>query len=212
MPCTLTVSNGTREVNYRWRTQRDLTSSGQRLRTAVAMIAGGQLRPAHLKPEELGDLWQALCTLQPALEGEDELEQARDWLFRLMDATRLLEGHSLRKGAADRRDALLALRQRNEFSYLDAVQIRKNPEAPWPAHPTALIDSESNEIWLRARESVVFLRGILDVRIRQSTLTYRWKEVGVEYHFFESRQRRVGDPHPKARLYLVPRAPPESPE
>lgn len=212
MPCTLTLANGTREVHYRWRNQRDLTSSGAKLRMAVATIAGGQLRPPHLKPEELGDLWQGLCTLQPALRGEDELEQARDWLFRLMDATRILEGHSLRKGSADRRDALLALRQRNEFSYLDAVQIRKNPEAPWPAQPTALIDSETNEIWLRARESVTFLRGILDVRIRQSTLTYRWEEVGVEYHFFESRQRRPGDPHPKAHLYLVPRTPPESRE
>lgn len=212
MPCTLTVVNGTREVKYRWRSQRDLTSSGQKLRTAVASIAGGELRPPHLKPEEIGDLWQALCTLQPALAAEDELEQARDWLFRLLDSTHALEGHSLRKGAADRRDALLALRQRGEFSYLDAVQIRKNPEAPWPARPTALIDSETGEIWLRARESVGFLRAILDVRIRQSTLTYRWKEIGVEYHFYESRQRRVGDPHPKAHLYLVPKTPSESEE
>jgi hypothetical protein len=212
MPCTLTIANGTREVKYRWRSQRDLTSSGAKLRTAVASIAGGQLRPPHLKPEELGDLWQALCTLQPALAAEDELEQARDWLFRLLDVTHTLEGYTLRKGGAEQRDALLALRQRGEFSYLDAVQIRKNPEAPWPVRPTALIDSATGEIWLRARESATFLRAILDVRIRQSTLTYRWEEIGVEYQFFESRQRRPGDPHPKAHMYLVPKAKPESSE
>lgn len=204
MPCTLVVANGQQRVRYRFRSQRDLTSSPAKMRATIATIASGQLRPPHLKPEELGDLWQAMCALQPALAAEDELEQAKDWLFRLLDATKPLEGHSLSDTAA-RRDALLALKRRGEFTYLDALTVRRDPEGPWPRQPVCLIDQATGEMWLRARESATFLRHILDLKIRQTTLTYRWEEIGVEYRYFESRARRPGDPHPKAHLYLVPK-------
>lgn len=205
MPCTLVVANGQAAVRYRFRSQRDLTSSPAKMRATVASIAGSQLRPPQLKTEELGDVWQALCALQPALAAEDELEQAKDWLWRMLDASHTLEGHSLTDAAA-RRDALLALRRAGEFTYLDALAIRKRPEDPWPRKPTCLVDAVTHDLWLRARESATFLRHILDVKIRQTALTYRWEEIGVEYRYFESRQRRPGDPHPKAHLYLVPQA------
>jgi hypothetical protein len=205
MPCALIVANGQRTVRYRFRSQRDLTSSPSKMRATISTIAGGQLRPPQLKQTELGDLWQALCALQPALAAEDEPEQAKDWLFRLLDVAHPLEGHSLTDGA-ERRDALMALRKWGEFTYLDALTVRKNPDQPWPRRPVCLVDRATGEMWLRARESATFLRHILDVKIRQSVLTYRWNEIGVEYRYFESRQRRPGDPHPKAHLYLVPTA------
>ena len=205
MPCRLFVANGQRTVRYRFKTQRDLTSSPSKMRATISTIAGGQLRPPQLKPAELGDLWQALCALQPALAGPNEPEQAKEWLFDLLDVAHPLEGHSLSDAAAQR-DTLLMLRAWGEFTYLDALAIKKNPDQPWPRRPVCLVDRATGEMWLRARESATFLRHILDVKIRQTVLTYRWNEIGVEYRYFESRQPRRGDPHPKAHLYLVPTA------
>ena len=204
-PCTLIVANGTDRACYRFRTQRELNTSATRLRNAISTVASGQLRPKHVNTAELGDLFQALCALRPALAGEDELEQAKDWLFRLLEAAKVLEGHSM-TDAATRRDALLALRRWREFTFLDALAIKRAPDDPWPHRPVCLLDSVTGEMWLRARESITFLRGILDLRMRQSLLTRRWEEIGVDYRYFEARARRPGDPHPKAYLYRVPRA------
>lgn len=204
-PCALVVANGQNQVRYRFRSQGELRSSATRMRTSIAAIANGQLRPPQLKTaEEFGDVMLALFALAPALAAEDELEQAKDWLFQLLDASRPLEGHSLSDSAA-RRDALLALKRLPEFTRLDALTVIRNPDLPWPRKPVCLIDQVSGEMWLRARESATFLRHVIGMTIRQGTLTYRWNEIGVAYRYFQARPRRVGDPHPQAHLYLIPK-------
>lgn len=202
--CTIFVSNGTERATYRFRKANDLNTSVTRMLNSISTVTGNQLRPPHFKGAEFTDIWRALCGLGPALDSQGELEQARDWLFRLLDVAHPMEGHSL-ADSTRRRDALLALKRWGEFTYLDALAIRKSPELPWPRRPVCLIDSETGGMWLRAREAATFLRHILDMRIRQGALDRRWEEIGVARHYYQSNPRRAGDPHPQAHLYLVPR-------
>lgn len=200
--CTLVVANGQESRRYRFDSQRELTSSPQRLRVAVAAIAGHEMRIGHLKPAEAGDVYEALCAIGKVLAEEDELEQARDWLLRLLQDARSIEGRTM-KDRATQRDALLTLKREPEFTHLDGRAIQSHPESPWPRQPVYLVDATTGELWLRAREAATYLRHILGVTISQHKLTYRWGEIGVDYHYFQTNPEPR--PHLQARLYRVPR-------
>lgn len=205
MPCSLALANGQEQVTYRWRSQRDLIGSPAKFRASVSTVASGQLRPPHLKPQELGDLWQALCALRPAIVAESEPDQAKDWLFKALDTARLLEGHTL-TDPAGQRDALAAMRRLGEFTYLDAVTVTRRPEDQWPRRPICLLDRVTGVLALRPRETLTVLRHIFDIKpLRGTVLTYRWGEIGVEHRRFDV-GRHAGDLHLKANLYLVPKA------
>lgn len=199
-PCTLIVVNGNEHRRYRFRTQRDLTSP-TRARTTIAAVTSGALRMPHLNTAEVGDLWAALCTLGRVLTEQSEIDQAREWLDKLLEVARPFEGHTLNAGA-ERRDALMALHRWGEFTHLDARTILKEPESPWPRRPICLIDRISGDYWLRHREAMVFLRYILDVKpLKDTTLLARWKEIGVERREFDEGAHRP--PHVRATLYRV---------
>jgi hypothetical protein len=200
--CHLICVNGNEHRRYRFPAQRDLTAP-TKLRTTVAAITAGELRMPHLTTVEAGDVWEALCRIGRVLSERGEGEQAHEWLDKLLEAARPLEGHTLRAGA-DRRDALMALQRWGEFTHLDARAVLKDPDSPWPRRPVCLIDRDSGDYWLRHREAMTFLRYILDVKpLRDTTLMARWKEIGVERRDFEEGSHRP--PHLRAKLYRVSR-------
>lgn len=196
-PATLTVANGRERRSYRFARQGDLIT---RLRVTVAAVAGKEMSMPHLTAAEAEDVWVALCAIAQALTEEDEPEQAGEWLRELLDVALPLEGFSLVPDA--RHDALMALRRKNHFTRLYAIEAARRPDPKdWPVHPTRLIDKHTGEHWLRAGEAVTFLRYILGVEpLKHATLQARWHEIGCERRYFEDRR----PPHPKAHLYRVP--------
>ena len=205
-PCTLELANGQDRTKYNWKQLRALSASPERLDRSVSAIASGQLRPPQLTKREHGDLIRALCTLRPAIVGQSEPDQSKDWLFKVLDATRAIEGYTL-ADSSGQRDALAALKAHREFTFLDAEAIRRRPEDPWPWQPACLIDRETGAFALRPLETLTVLRHIHQIKpLRQGVLTYRWDQIGVAYRYFDP-GRRQGRRHLKGWLYLVPRMP-----
>jgi hypothetical protein len=202
-PCRLELANGQEQVKYRWRSLRDLSASPERLDKSISAKASGQLRPPPLSKPEHGDLIRALCTLRPAIAGQSEPDQSKDWLFKVLDATRPLEGHTL-TDTSGQRDALAALKRFREFSFLDTEAIRRRPEDPWPWQPICLIDRVTGVFALRPLEVLTVLRHLYRIQpLHIRVLNYRWGEIGVEYRHFDP-GRRPGMRHLKGWLYLVP--------
>lgn len=201
-PCTLVVANGREVARYRFRSQLELASAA-RLAVAVPAVTKSDLRPPHLNARagEGDDIWAALCRLATATIEQDELEQAREWAESLLGVARIIENFSF-ANAADRRDALMANHAASSFTRLDALSIVKHPEDVWPRKPVCFLDRESRELWVRAGEAAIYLRHIVGVSpLRDRTLEARWKEIGITRHEYQDRRA----PHPKARLYRVPK-------
>jgi hypothetical protein len=146
------------------------------------------------------DVHAAACALGAKTADVDELEQARDWMVALLDASRPLEGHSLADRAACH-DALLELKRMGQFTNLDALAVLKRPEDPWPRRPVCLLDN-GGDMYLRAGEAATYVRHILGVRIRQSVLTHRWKEIGICRELVDDRR---ASPRLKGYFYRVPK-------
>lgn len=196
--CTLIVQNGRDQHRYRFKHQGDLMSA--RLRPTVLAVGGPDLRMPHLTTGEVEDVWAALCMLG-AVQPDDEVDQARDWLHACLDVARPLEGYTL-NNVADRRDALLELRRWGEFTHLHAIAVVRNPDGPWPRQPACLVDRITGDFWLRVGESLNVLRHIVGVNpLKVATLTARFHEIGVDRVQFDDRRAH---PRAKARLYRVP--------
>ena len=200
--CKLELSNGQDRAKYHWRTLRDLSASPERLDRSISAKASGQLRPPQLTKPEHGDLIRALCTLRPAVVGQSVPDKAKDWLFKVLDAARPLEGHTL-TDTPGQKDALAALRRINEFSPLDADAVRRRPEDSWPRQPICLIDRVTGALGLRPLEALTILRHIHQIKMRQAVLTFHWNEIGIEYRHFDV-GRHANGVHLHRSLYLVP--------
>jgi hypothetical protein len=202
-PCMLELGNGQERAKYRWRTLGKLSASPERFDKSISATTSGQLRPPQLSKKEHGDVIRALCTLRPAIVAQSEPDQAKDWLFNVLDVTRSIEGHTL-LDLAGQRDALAALKSYREFSFLDTVAICRRPEDPWPWQPACLIDRETGAMGLRPLEALTVLRHLHRIQpLHIRVLTYRWREIGVEYRHFDP-GRQPGRRHLKGWLYLVP--------
>jgi hypothetical protein len=203
IPCALELANGQSRATYHWRSLKDLSGSAERMDRSLSAKSSGQLRPPHLSKNEHGDLIRGLCTLHPALEGQSEPDQSREWLRKVLDCTYLLEGFTL-ADPASQKEALAELKTVPEFTYLDAQAIARRPGEPWPRRPTALLDRETNVMGLRPLEVLAVLRHIHQIKpLRQGVLEYRWSQIGVEYRLFDP-GRQLSGRHLKGWLFLVP--------
>jgi hypothetical protein len=199
-PCALVLKNGTDSERYRFARQGDLLSPS-RFGVAINSVTSRWLRPPYLSGPELYDLHGALCALGTKMQNPDELEQAREWMVALLDAARLLQGHTM-SGSAERHDALLELKRWGQFTYLHARAVLARPDDPWPKQPVCLADRVTGDLWLRAGESATYVRNILNVQIRNQVLTRRWEEVGVGNEYVDNRR---ATPRLHWWFYRVPR-------
>lgn len=196
-PCTLTISNGRERETFRFDEQRVLHSSP---RIALHSVSDGRLRMPHLTGTEIEDFWAALTRLGHVLTEYDEAAETRKWVEHLIEATVPMAGHSL--GPETRHDALMALKARGEFKRLDALALVKGADGRDQLHPVRLIDSATGDEWVRAGETLVYLRLVEGVEpLPGSLLRARLAEIGVDSKHFEDYR----PPHPKALLYRLVR-------
>jgi hypothetical protein len=195
-PCSLILAGPAGERSeVRFNTQVGLRSQP---RITLAAMTDSVLRLPPLSKTEVEDLWIALCGLGAVVEAQDERDEAREWVEEMVRVSEPLTGYSLVRET--RHDALMALKDRGEFSRLHAQELLRRPDRDWPHRPTRLIDARTEEQWLRAGETAVYVRHIIGVNnLPTATLRARFDEIGVRATHFQDHR----PPHPKAWLYRV---------
>lgn len=194
-PCSLTISNGRERERFRFDNQIVLYRTP---RIVLQGVSDGRLRMPHLTGTEVEDFWSALVRLGHVLTEYDEEHETRKWVEHLVEATVPLTGESLVPD--HRHDALMALRARGEFKRLDALALVKGADSREQRHPVRLVDRETDEHWIRAGETLCYLRWVEGAEpIAGATLRSRLGEIGVEARHFEDYR----PPHPKAQLYRL---------
>lgn len=196
-PCSLTFRFGQDTVTYRWPSQVDLR--GRQLRANVLAVTDGWCDMQHLTDSEVEDVWAALVKLGKVLSEVDDRDEARKWLQHILDAAGALRGHTLAAGP-QRHDALMAIRNHGEFTRPDAERFIRPSEESSVRRPVRFVDEESGKQFLRAGETIVWVRHVAGERnMTYSSLRARLSEIGVEAVRFEHHLA----PHPKAVLYQL---------
>jgi hypothetical protein len=195
--CSLTVRNGREGETFRFESLKDLMSTP---RSVLAVVTNGFLDMPHLGGPEIEDFGVALCRYGDVLTNWDERDTTRKWVEGVLAATLPFTGHTLVPDG--RFKALMAVRGNGEFLRSDAEVLRHPGEDQrWIQRPMRFVDSETGEQWLRARETVTYIRYLLhDGPLSQPTLTGRLREIGIECRLFEDRR---GSVHPKLYFYRL---------
>jgi hypothetical protein len=193
----LRVANGRESKTFRFDAQRELMTTP---RTVVAAVANGWLNMPHLTAGEIEDVWMALCTLGQVLSEHDDIQEAREWVELLVQATLPLSGHTLVPDG--RHDALMAIKAAGEFTKGDALALlRTNEDQRYQQRPTRFVDSQTGDQWVRVGETATYVRWVIGVEpLSGKMLRARLHEVGVVGRLFEDYR----PPHPKLQLYQLP--------
>lgn len=195
-PCTLMITNGRERETFRFDAQQILHTTP---RVALHSVSDGRLRMPHLTGTEIEDFWAALTRLGHVLAEYDETQETTKWMEHLIEASEPLVGYTLIPD--NRHDALMAMRNRGEFKRTHALaMVRPTEDAKRLHRPVRFIDRQTDEVFVRAGETLCYLRIVEGVEpLAGSTLRARLGEIGVEAKHFEDYR----PPHPKALLYRL---------
>ena len=196
--CTITFRKGRETRSYWIKPQSDLM--GPRLRSIVLSASKGELDVPHLTGGEQEDVWSALCKVGTVLLETDEREETTAYIERMLDATTPLRDYTLEPDGGRRHEALIALRNCGEFGHPEARALLNGNGEAWLPRPIRFIDRETGEQWLRAGETITFVRWVCGAEPMSPTvLRGRLARIGVEAKYFQHHH----SPHPKALLYRL---------
>ena len=173
---------------------------GPQLRANVLAITDGWCDMPHLTGSEQDDVWAGLVKLGKVVSEVDDRDEARKWVQNILDAASPLRGYTLVPDG--RHDALMALRNHGEFKRPDAELFVRPSEENSVRRPVRFVDDKTGEQFLRAGETITFVRYVAGERSLQgSTLRARLSEIGVQAVRFEHHLQPApeGGPLPAAR-------------
>ncbi len=195
--CSIAFRKGRETRAYRFKPQSDLM--GSKLRSMVLSVSKGELDMPHLTGSEIEDVWAALCKLGAVLTETDEREETTRWMEQILDVASPLRGYTLEPDGKRRHEGLVALREQGEFGHPEARALLNRSDT-WFPRPTRFVDRETGEHWLRAGETIAFVRWVCGAEpLSARSLRGRLAEIGVEAKHFQA----WDPPHPKAWLYQL---------
>jgi hypothetical protein len=200
-PLSITIRAPQTNVSVYFEAQRECSKAGA-LRGAFMEATRGASRMKYPKPAEASDFYAMVCALAHVGSTSTIADETMAWLEEYLDLAHLDERHSLKP--PHRYDTLAWLRRRRLFDRHQANRYISGNLAP-DEHWVALVDTETEELWIRAAELASYLRHVYGVGgIAMHTLDARIRELGGERLRVEENRHHGGGEHITIVMYRFP--------
>lgn len=191
------------DVSVRFEAQRDCSKPGT-LRGAFAEATKGQCRMKYPSPAQASDFYLMVCALADVGVVATTADETEGWLHQYLERAWLMTDMTLTPDC--RYDALCALQGRREFDRVQAGRyIAGNLDER--EHWLAIVDSQTDELWIRAGEFASYMRHVYGVgTLAQHDLDARIRELGGERLRLEEDRRHKNGRHIALIFYRFPSA------
>lgn len=191
------------DVSVRFEAQRDCSKPGT-LRGAFSEATKGRCRMKYPSPAQASDFYLMVCALADVGEVATTAEETEGWLHQYLERAWLVPNMTLTPDC--RYDALCALQARREFDRVQAgryIAGSLDPQEHW----MAVVDSQTDELWIRAGEFASYMRHVYGVgSLAQHDLDARIRELGGERLRLDEDRRYKNGRHITLIFYRFPTA------
>lgn len=203
-PLTLTVRRpgDAADILVQFDAQRDCSKPGS-LRGAFAEATKGLSRMKYPSPAQASDFYVMVCALADVGEVSTRADETEAWLQEYLERAWLMPGMTLVPDA--RYDALCVLQARREFDRVQADRYIRN-DLDETERWVAIVDTQTDELWIRAGEFATYMRKVYGISIAQNDLDARIREFGGARRRLEEDLRKRGGRHISLIFYVFPSA------